>query len=368
MADEWIIRVDGKEYGPADLATLREWKAEGRLIPVNEVRRVDATVWEKASLIPELFDSVRPPPLPASDRPPALPVVRPKFVTSVSTKGILPETFIIFTRGFFKYLGLTLLVLGPSICAQLISVYAASGKGAEPSPRTLVAGSVIVCLLSLGLVMKPIYIAGIQILTAAFAAGERISFFAALNEAVKYWPRVALLWIFVFLCYVFWTLMPSLIAVTIMLSSISILSIFLVLLMMTVMVWITGRLFVNFMFWQQFAVLEGSTALEALRRSRELARSQPDQPWFRRPMWRGVFIASLWFAVVLALNWPFVSQVFALAATTPDVHKLMPAFEELARTAKPSLAAEILQAVLQPLLGIAFVLLFLNSNSVSRTE
>jgi hypothetical protein len=30
MADEWIIRVAGKEYGPADLATLHEWKAEGR--------------------------------------------------------------------------------------------------------------------------------------------------------------------------------------------------------------------------------------------------------------------------------------------------------------------------------------------------
>jgi GYF domain 2 len=367
MADEWIIRVEGKEYGPADLNTLREWKAEGRLIPVNEVRRVDGTSWEKASLIPELFDSAEPPPLPPSDQPP-LPASRPQFVTSVSTHGILPETFLIYTRGFFKYLGLTLLALGPSICAQMISLYAASSPSTQPSARTLVAGSVVVCLLSLGLVMKPIYIAGIQILTAAFAAGERISFFATLNEAVKYWPRVALLWIFVFLCYGLLTLVQLLVLGTIMLGSISILSIFVVLSTIAVTVWLTGRLFVNFMFWQQFAVLEGCTAPEALRRSRELARGQRDQPWFRRPMWRGVFIASLWFAVVLALNWPFVSQVFALAATNPDSHKLMPAIEELARTAKPSFAADILQAVLQPLLGIAFVLLFLNSNSAGRSE
>src|SRR5207247_2647528 len=41
MADQWIIRVLGKEYGPADIETLREWKTEGRLLPENEARRVD---------------------------------------------------------------------------------------------------------------------------------------------------------------------------------------------------------------------------------------------------------------------------------------------------------------------------------------
>src|SRR5438876_4994527 len=41
MADQWIIRVQGKEYGPADLATLREWKADGRVLPANPARQAD---------------------------------------------------------------------------------------------------------------------------------------------------------------------------------------------------------------------------------------------------------------------------------------------------------------------------------------
>ena len=41
MPEEWIVRVDGKEYGPADIETLREWKADGRLLPGNEARRAD---------------------------------------------------------------------------------------------------------------------------------------------------------------------------------------------------------------------------------------------------------------------------------------------------------------------------------------
>ena len=36
VTDEWIVRVQGAEYGPANIETLREWKAEGRLLPDND--------------------------------------------------------------------------------------------------------------------------------------------------------------------------------------------------------------------------------------------------------------------------------------------------------------------------------------------
>ena len=42
MAQQWIIRVQGKEYGPVDVETLREWKMEGRLLPGNEARPEDS--------------------------------------------------------------------------------------------------------------------------------------------------------------------------------------------------------------------------------------------------------------------------------------------------------------------------------------
>jgi hypothetical protein len=240
MAEEWFIRVGGKEYGPANLSTLREWKAEGRVLPTNEIRAADGAVWDKAQAIPGLFETV----------PPPVQLASPQFRTAISTKKLLPETFAIYTRGFFKYFGLTLLVVGPSICAQLTASFVDATPGAPADMRTLAAGAVAMCMLLLGLLLTPVYIAGIQILTAAFAAGERITFLATLNEAVKFWPRVALLWVFVALCYAFWTVIPTGVILTIALSGgISLLSIFLALLILAVMVWVTSRLFINFMFY-----------------------------------------------------------------------------------------------------------------------
>src|SRR5207248_4944956 len=88
MTEEWIVRVQGKEYGPADIDTLREWKKEGRLLPENEARPANAdptavadsakeVLWSTAAAIPGLFDlqtvaepSVRPtePPLQTQHR------------------------------------------------------------------------------------------------------------------------------------------------------------------------------------------------------------------------------------------------------------------------------------------------------------
>ena len=36
--------------------------------------------------------------------------------------------------------------------------------------------------------MWPVYVAGIQIITTEIAAGRRIGFFTALNDAVRFWP------------------------------------------------------------------------------------------------------------------------------------------------------------------------------------
>jgi len=71
MPEEWIMRVQGKEYGPADIETLREWKAEGRLLPGNEARRADVDLWITAAEIPGLFDVATP--VAASTRRPAPP-------------------------------------------------------------------------------------------------------------------------------------------------------------------------------------------------------------------------------------------------------------------------------------------------------
>src|SRR4029450_4824784 len=100
VTEEWIVRVDGKEYGPANIDTLREWKAEGRGLPANEARRSAPDLGTLAAEIPGLFDaealaiagtaelnrSVSP-----RQAPPALP--------SRGFAQILTETFRIYARG-----------------------------------------------------------------------------------------------------------------------------------------------------------------------------------------------------------------------------------------------------------------------------
>src|SRR2546423_13506428 len=70
MSDEWMVRVEDREYGPVDTDALREWKNEGRLIGTNELRRVEGERWLPAAQFPEFFADE----LPAPEPPP--PIVR----------------------------------------------------------------------------------------------------------------------------------------------------------------------------------------------------------------------------------------------------------------------------------------------------
>jgi hypothetical protein len=153
--------------------------------------------------------------------------------------------------------------------------------------------------------------------------------------------------------------------------------------LLIVQVWMFGRFFVNILFWQQFAVLEKAGFIDALRESRDLARSGRDLPWFQRPLWRGVFIASIWFAVVLAttlaVQWGTLHQYFNQVMTTQDPQALLQQMTEAQKARAFDISAfglSLLQrilvgelsltpqpGILQPLVGIAFVVLYLDSKS-----
>jgi len=133
-------------------------------------------------------------------------------------------------------------------------------------------------------------------------------------------------------------------------------------------VWMFGRFFVNVLFWQQFTVLENAGFIDSLRESRELARSGGDLPRFQRPLWRGAFIASIWFAVVLAITlgaqWGMLHQYFNQLMTTQDPQALLQQMTEAQKAAGFNISAfalGVVEKILQPLLGIAFVILYLDS-------
>ncbi len=129
-----------------------------------------------------------------------------------------------------------------------------------------------------------------------------------------------------------------------------------------------GRFFINVLFWQQFAVLENAGVIDSLRESRNLALSGRDLPWFQRPLWRGVFIASLWFAFVLAIalvsQWTTLQHSFSELMTTQDPQELLQKLTQ-AQQARGfdvlGFALGLLQKILQPLIGIAFVILYIDS-------
>jgi hypothetical protein len=138
--------------------------------------------------------------------------------------------------------------------------------------------------------------------------------------------------------------------------------------LLVLQVWMFGRFFVNVLFWQQFTVLENAGFIDSLRESRELARSGSDLPRFQRPMWRGAFIASIWFAVVLALTfgaqWGTLHQYFNQLMTTQDPQALLQQITEAQKASGFNISAfalGVVEKILQPLVGIGFVVLYLDS-------
>ena len=364
MSEEWIVRVHGKQYGPANLDTLREWKAEGRLLPANEARRVNVDLWATAGEIPGLF-SVTPSVEAATQL-----TEPPVQVSRRSFNQILAETFQIYRKGFFQFLGLVLLVLLPSICSQLITAFVQPPQGSNVDVRSVLAAGFAFLTFIVSIVLWPVYIGGIQILTAEIARGQRPGLIVVLNRAVRFWPRIAALCIFVYSVFFLLMVFGFVIGAIALAGASALLLIFFALALLILQVWMFGRFFVNVLFWQQFTVLENAGFIDALRDSRNLARSGRDLPWFQRPLWRGALIASLWFAFVLAVRlgpeWTTLQNYIVKFVTTQDPQTLLQQLTEAQQARGFDLLAftlGILEKVLQPLLGIAFVVLYLDSTT-----
>ncbi|MEP7016171.1 MAG: DUF4339 domain-containing protein [Verrucomicrobiota bacterium] len=361
MMDEWIIQVAGKDYGPVDLEALLEWKREGRVLAQNPARPADDDLWTTAADIPGLFE---PPPLPTNALELALP--RRSFAQIVS------ETFHIYRKGFFQFLYLSLLVALPSVCAQL-SGSAVDASAANPDLRTSVAAMFTLFMLLLSLVAWPIYIAGVQVITAELAAGRPARIFGLLHAVLKFWPRVALLCIFVYAVFALLIGFAIGILAMIMVGASSPVLILVALALLVVQVWMFGHFFVNVLFWQQFAVLENSDAGTALRQSKDLARSGSSLSWYQRPMWRGALIVSLWCVVLIAFGitseLPLIRTYLHQISVSTDPQALFQALQATAQSQPFSMTAfglGLLQTLLRPLVGIAFVLLYLDSKNVER--
>ena len=361
MADRWVVRVGEKEYGPVELDTLGDWKREGRLLPTNEVRRESDGVWTTANTIPELFG---PPPLPAQT---GHPLVRQR-----SFGEIIRDSFRIYKSAFLPFFVVTLLIAIPTLVLELTSpVY---GIFPQAEGNGLTRARVIALFAFIALVVDwPVFLAGIQMATVDVLQGRKVRVGELLRRAANFFPRFARLSLIVYGSYFLCTAIPVAIILSLASENPTILSLLLALLILAVQVIMVARLWVNFLFWQQSACISNLEGAAALRESKMLARSRRRSRRSVRPLWRGALLASLWLLIVLVLSAgaeiPLIlPKLQSVSTSSPE--EIMKMWQDLnaPKVADTMLIgslaiSSLVRALLRPLLGISFVLLYFDARS-----
>ena len=359
MPDEWFVRVHGKEYGPVDLETLREWRAEGRLIPENELRKPDETVWRKAEEFVEIFTD------------PSAPDAAPNDLFRRRTLlQIIGDAFSIYARGFLPIFGLALIVAVPSLVMKLALAFVHRPESGNMNPQSLLAAAITTISFIALLFAWPVFLAGVQFATADLAGGRRATLGDLLRRSVNIWGRMAKLSMLVYGSYLFWTV-PLLVILSIARMEPTALLLLLTLLALAVQVYMVGRLFINFLFWQQSAAISGLEGVGALQESKELARAPRDAPMFERPIFRGALLASLWLVVLLvfsaAVELPFLlvrmQGITTIEEATALVQNLVNSPAPDAMMIATYILNSLVHALLRPLLGITFVLLYFDAKA-----
>jgi hypothetical protein len=357
MADEWFVRVQGKDYGPVDLDTLREWKREGRLIAENEVRQADGDAWVKAqTLFATLTDA------PVSTAPP------PSYLRPRSFAQIIGETFRIYRKGWLTFFVLAIIVAIPSTAAQICFPFL---HFAQPEPASPIALTVATVATAFLFTLWPIFVAGIQIASADAAAGQTIRLRDVLQRAVRFWPEIAKLSLIVYGNYFVWSVVPVLVILSLVASRPGIVSVLLATGILALQVFMTARLWVNFLFWQQIGVLEKPGTLQTLRESQRLARTGATAPWHERPVWRGALLASIWILLLIIVS--SASEIPFLLVRLEGVgspEEMIAKLQSVASTPIPDVLtiasyifSSLIHALLRPLLGIVFVVLYFDAKA-----
>jgi len=367
MVNQWMVRVEGREYGPVTTESLQEWKAEGRLIPQNELRRVGEQHWIRADELVEIF---------ADEAPPAEP---PDLVLRARRwREIFRETKRIYRAGFWRFMLFGLLTAVPLFVLQWtlpklpFPDFSGGNLGAMP-PLSLPPVSIAMLLLLI--LMWPISAAGFQLVADDILRGNRRSFRDQLATALPRWGRMLSTAILVYTSYFFWFFAPFTAMIALIGGGeISVVSLLLFLLIGAFMVYMNARLFINFLFWQQTAAFGEEGPLAALRESKELARCAPEAPRMDRPLYRGATVASVWLLIVLVLTVgvqiPFLLVRFMGLENPEQAMAMVQAMSQAKTPDTLMIVSDVVTAIvnlmLRPLLAACFVVLYYDAKARCR--
>jgi len=361
--DAWIVRVEGKEYGPVDLDELREWKREGRLIRENEIREPGSERWIRAGELPEIFaDETED----AAEPEPAGPVVR-----RLSFGEIFAGGWRVYRAGFGRFFALALLVSVPSFFLQLAAPFLEMPKDQASLIPVITAVAVAFVMLVLLVIAWPFSLAATQLLAADLHAGRDPQLGDLLSRAKPLWTRMFILGLIVYGSYLLWTVIPLLVAFSLATGAASLSALLLTLLLLIFTAYMVARLFINFLFWQQAGALGGRPTIEALQESKDLARSGTERPRAQRPLYRGALVASLWLLLIIILNVAIELPVvlFRMRGVT-SLEQAVTMMQAMATTNSPDLLSGLttllsclVHAVLRPWLAAIFVVLYLDTKA-----
>ncbi len=363
MSERWYVRVGGQEYGPVNAQTLREWKADGRLIAENELRRVGDREWTRAGDHALVFPDVQADAAPADETPSSF--------RSRTLPQILVDTIGIYARGFVPFFVLALLVAIPSFFMKVSFAFVKMSDQGDFSGAPPAAIAIGISMLLLMLLARPLLIGGVQFATAELEAGRRVGVAQVLTRARQLWPRIAKLFVVVWSSILFWIGMPLLAMLLIGSGPASAVSVLIQMVALGFLVFMAGRLFMNFMFWQQSAALGNLEGVDALKESKELARSRPEAPRRERPLYRGPAIAALWLMLLIGLSLaaelPFLVARLQGVTTVDEARAVVQALANSpapdALTIATYVLSTLVHALLAPLIGIAFVLLYFDAKA-----
>ena len=372
MNEDWIVRVDGREYGPVTSDTLREWRLEGRLIPTNEIRRVGEEHWIPASELPEVFTETESVPA----EPPPLPAQLEDYEQPRTWREILAETFRIYRSGFWRLMLFGLLTSVPLFILQWTfpPMPLPNLTTGSPSSMTMpVLAPITQVMLVLVILVWPISAVGFQFVADDIVRGRVRSLAAQFSSGLNYWARMLIAAMLVYGSYFFWTFLPFAAMLAFRSSGNPAMGSLMVFLIGGFMIYMVARLFVNFLFWQQTVTLGARPPLLALRESKELARSVPEAPPYERPLYRGVIISSIWLLLLLVLTFavqlPFTIVRLMGAQDLEETVALMKKMAESQTTDALMFAAAIattaVNLLLRPLLAVVFVVLYYDAKARS---
>lgn len=359
-----MLRVNDREYGPVNLATLLEWQREGRVIATNEVRRADSDEWQLAGTIAQLFPRSR-----HGTGSPSSRMARDAVIRRRTWGEIVRDAFRIYARGFAQFILLALLTAAPSFFLQeLVPLTLPTIDNPAPSMPALSPSAIALMLLLV--ILWPVSAAGMQLVADGVAHHQRPRLADLLRNAFHLWPRMLLLGFLVFGSYVFWLVVPFS-AMLSLAAQPSIVGLLLMIVVGAFMIYMNARLFINFLFWQQTGALTGLGGIDALRESKRLARSRHNERPLDRPLYRGGIVASVWLLLLLAAMFaaelPFLLVRFA-GVTDPNqaialAQQLASAPRHDALTIAANVAAAMFHVLLRPLLASAFVILYYDAKA-----